>query len=235
MTVRLLVAAVLIATTVGCAVADGDVDGIAPRGRLDGGGGGGDDEDTGSSSTTDTGSSSTTDTGSSSTTDTGSSSGDDTGSSTDTAGPGVGCTTLTATDCTATAEIMSAISGDTGGTASSFGTDNKFLRIRVSEDDSGLFSGKDLRARFTLTSTGTNFDLYVYMGKTAGDGGGVECTTVKSSSAEPMGTPDVVALTWADNRPIGGHDDTRWITVEVRAAETSCSGASWTLTVEGNK
>lgn len=230
MTLRLLALA-LIATTVGCAVADGDVEGTLPRVRVDGGGSG-DDEDTGATSI-DTGSTSI-DTGSSSGGDTGAS--DDTGgSTTDTAGPGTGCTTLTATDCTSTAEIMSAISGDTGGTASSFGTDNKFLRIRVSEDDSSVFSSKDLRARFTLTSTGTNFDLYVYMGKTAGDGGGVECTTLRSSSTEALGTPDVVALTWNDNRPIGGHDDTRWITVEVRAAETSCSGASWTLTVEGNK
>jgi hypothetical protein len=130
---------------------------------------------------------------------------------------------------------MSGVSGDTGGSAFASGTDSKFLRIRVSEDDSSLFSGKDLRARITLTSTGKNFDLYVYMGKTVGDGGGFECTTVKSSSTESLGTPDVVALTWADNRPVGGHDDTRFLSIEVRAVDSSCDGASWSLTVEGDK
>jgi hypothetical protein len=130
---------------------------------------------------------------------------------------------------------MTSISGDKGGTATSSGTDSKFLRIRVSEDDSSLLSSKDLKARITLTSTGGNFDLYVYRGNTVGDGGGVECTTVTSSSTEAAGSPDVVALTWNDNRPVGGHDDTRLLTIEVRAADSSCAGASWSLTVEGNK
>ena len=237
MKLRFVFASLISATfLVGCAVADGDVDGIAPKGRVDGGGFEEEDEDTGSSSTTDTGSSSTLDTGSSSTLDTGSSSTEDTGSSPggDTSS-GTPCSTVSSSDCMSSYESMTAVSGDTGGTATTTGTDSKFLRIRVSEDDSALFSSKDLKARVTLTSTGANFDLYVYRGATAGDGGAIECTAVTSSSTEALGTPDVVALTWTDNRPIGGHDDTRYLSIEVRAAGSSCAGASWTLKVEGNK
>lgn len=216
----------------GCAVADGDVDGVAP-GRRDTGGGAEEEDDTGSSSVTDSGNtdsgSSGTDTGGSSGGDTGGSSGEDTGGST------TPCTALTSAECTGSAEIMTSISGDKGGTASASGTDSKWLRIKITEDDSSIFSGKDLRALVTLTSTGANFDLYVYMGKTIGDGGGVECSTLKSSSTQALGSPDVVALAWSDNQPIGGHDDGRFISIEVRGADSSCAGASWTLTVEGNK
>jgi hypothetical protein len=224
MTLRLLIAALLSGSLASCAVADGDVDDVAPKGRVDGSGTGDDDEDTGATPTIDSGSNAP-DTLPAST---------DTGSADDTSS-GTPCTTLSSTDCISSAEVLTAISGDTGGTGTTSGSDSKFIRIRVTENDSSVFSGKDLRARITLTSTGANFDLYVYMGATIGDGGGAECTTVKSSSTEPTGTPDVVALTWNDNRPIGGHDDARDLTIEVRAADASCAGASWSLTVEGNK
>lgn len=237
---RLLVAAMVLASmasTFGCATAEEEIDGVVPRERVDGGD---DDDDTSApydsgSSVYDSGTSADTspkppaDTGSP-TTDTSA----DTGSPTDT-GPGTPCTALTSTDCASSAQLMAGISGDKASSSTTSGTDSKFLRIRVAETDSSIFSAKALRSLITLTSTGANFDLYVYMGKAAGDGGGYECSTVRSSATEALGSPDVVSLMWADDQGFGGHDDSRYLSIEVRAADASCTGASWTLTVEGNK
>lgn len=238
MKVRLLAILLCIA---GCAVAAEDVDGVAPGRKVRGDAAqqdddtGATDEDTGSppDSAVGTDSESLADTVSSGG-DTGSS-GSDTGSSgSDSGSGGTTCSMLTSTDCTSATNLGS-MSGDGGsGVKTATGTDSKFLRVTLSEDDSSLFSSKDLRARITLTSTGGNFDLFVYMGATKGDGGGLECSTVKSSSTSATGS-DAVSLSWNDNRPVGGHDDTRVLTVEVRATMAKCDGASWDLRVEGNK
>ncbi len=237
-----LLAALSLVTLTGCAVAADDFDNVAPSRKPDGGGGSDTseaEEDTGTATETDTGTpptgsdtgTATEDSGSPST-DTGSAPAD-TGAPPADAGPGA-CSKLTAADCMSASSIGS-VSGDTGsGIKTATGTDSKFLRVTVSEDDSALLSSKDPKARITLKSTGGNFDLYVYQGPSKGDGGGVECTTFKVSATEPA-SDDVVSISWNDNRPIGGHDDTRVLTIEVRATMPSCAGASWSLTVEGNK
>lgn len=227
-----------LALAIGCATATEDIDeGVGPGRKRDSGtvaNDSGEEEDTSapgedSSSSTDSGSS--TDTGSPPT-DTGSSS-TDTGTPPMDSGPGA-CSTLMYTDCLA-ATSLGSVSGDTGsGTKTATGTDSKFLQVTVTEDDSAVFTSKDPKVRITLSSTGGNFDLYTYLGPTKGDGGGVECTTIKASSTNPSGD-DLVALSWNDNRPIGGSDDTRVVSIEVRATMPSCEGASWTLKVEGNK
>jgi hypothetical protein len=241
---KLRVAALVASLTVaGCAVATDDYEGVAPGRRVDGGS----SSDTGSTEDEDTGTTpAETDSGSSSADDTGTSAADsespkdsgsapiDSGAPPTDSSSGTPCSTLTAADCTSASSIGS-VSGDTGsGVKTATGTDSKFVRVTVTEDDSAVFSSKDPKARITLKSTGGNFDLYVYLGPSKGDGGGVECTTLKASATEPA-ADDVVSIAWNDNRPIGGHDDTRVVTIEVRATMPSCAGASWTLTVEGNK
>lgn len=247
---KLRLIALLSLSIAGCAVASEDVEGVMPSKKTDGGitdTGGLEDEDTGSSAGEDTGSTSTTDSDTpssdsgSSSSDSGSSSVDsgssmmDTGTpAMDTGGGGTPCGMVGPAECTS-AMSLGSISGDTGsGVRTATGTTSKFLRITVTEDDSSVFSSKDPRARITLSSTGGNFDLYTYLGKSKDDGGGVECSTIRASSTNPTGD-DVVALQWNDNRPIGGHDDTRVISIEVRATMPDCAGASWTLTVAGNK
>ena len=232
------------ALLMGCATATEDIDdSVKPGRKVDGGGETTEDEDTGtteedSSTAMDTGSSST-DTGSA-TEDTGSSSTDTGSSTTDTGTPtgdtgGTACKTLSYTDCTA-ATSLGSVSGDTGsGVKTATGNNSQFLQVTVTEDDSSLLSSKDPKVRITLTSTGGNFDLYTYLGPSKGDGGGIECSTIKASSTNPASSDDLVALTWNDNRPIGGHDDTRVVSIEVRATMPSCEGASWSLKVEGNK
>lgn len=239
---KLRVAALLASVSLaGCAVATDDYDGIAPGRRVDGGPSdtrSSEDEDTGRPTTTetDTGTASE-DTGSAPTSDAAPDTGSapvDTGTPASDSSSGSSCTTLTAADCAAATSIGS-VSGDTGsGTKTTSGTDSKFVRVTVTEDDSAVFSSKDPKARITLKSTGGNFDLYVYLGPSKGDGGGFECSTLKASATEPA-ADDVVSIAWNDNRPIGGHDDTRVVTIEVRATMPSCAGASWTLTVAGNK
>ncbi|MEO7097429.1 MAG: hypothetical protein ABI175_29480 [Polyangiales bacterium] len=161
--------------------------------------------------------------------------GTDTSTGTDTGG-GSKCTVADVSMC-ASSTTMGSVSGDTGsGTKTATGSDGQWLQINVTEDDSGIFSSKDLKVKITLDSpAGENFDLYVYQGKDKGDGGGLECTTVAGSSTLSSGS-DAVSLNWNDNHPVGGHDDTRTITIEVRPAGDPCDpSATWTLTVAGNK
>lgn len=231
----------------GCAVGGEDIeDGLTSK--KDGGGDGSHDtaggSDTGgpdggtgkdTGATPDTGS---TDTGATPDTGSGDTGSTDTGSGdTGTVDTGTPCTTLGATECKSSAEVLAAISGDTGsGTAVKSGSDGAFFRVTITEDDSSLLSSKDLKVRISLASPpGANFDLYVYKGKAKGDGGAVECATVAKSSTLTGGT-DVVSLTWNDNRPIGGFDDSTPLSIEVRPTGTKCDPAdTWTLTVEGNK
>lgn len=239
-TVLVWLVAAFAVEALGCAVAADLDDGVPMKARRDGGADAGDDEtlaeDTGDEPGDDTGSdedaSTPDDTGAA---DTGS--GDDTGGSD--GGPtdsGTPCTVIGTTDCSTVAENLGSTSGDKSGAAkTTSGTDNRFVRITVSEDDSGIFSPKDLKVRITLQSPpGQNFDLYAYAGKAKDDGGGVNCSSVTSSSTNASGD-DVVALKWNDEQGITGHDDTKIISIEVRSADPICGGGTWTLTVEGNK
>ncbi len=243
---RVCTALALVGTVIGamygCAVADTSIDGIPGKdggadARHDSGIGGADtggNADSNIFPTEDT--SPRVDTGGGGGDDTGGG-GDDASTGTDTGGGGSLCAASDPSACPGATSIGK-VSGDTGGdTVTSTGTDSGWVTVKVSEDDSSLFSSKDLRVQLTLTSPSSeNFDLYVYEGKTVKDGGGVECSSVAGSSTN-AGTTDVVNLTWSDNHPIGGADDTRTITVEVRAASgVKCDGtSSWTIKVEGNK
>jgi len=161
---------------------------------------------------------------------------------TDTAVPpdtvgGPACTTLTAADCLSSATSLGSISGDTGSPSKTLsGSDSQWARITITEDDSSLLSSKDLKVTVTLDSPSPeNFDLFVYEGKAKGDGGGIECSSVSGSSTS-VTTFDSVSLSWKDNRPIGGFDDTKTLSIEVRAISLTCDPSlSWSLKVEGNK
>lgn len=235
--VRALALMLSLGSTLGCAVASGDVDGIV-RGDA------GKKVDTSTleeddaSSEVDSGStgvdssSPPVDSGSPST-DTGSSAPDT--SPVDTGPSGTACTTLGSAECSSSYTDLGSLSGDKGsGVKTGSGSDSQWFHVFVSEDDSSLLTSVDLRARITLSPTKGNFDLYVYRGKAVADGGAIECSTVSNSSTNPTGA-DTIAMKWADNRPIGGSDDGRTLSIEVRATDAMCTDASWTLTVEGNK
>lgn len=238
----LLLASALVRGAVGCAVAADDVDGVTPRAdgsadtrRNDGSA----PEDTSApedstSATADSGSTASKDS-STPTTDTGSAATDTGSGATDTGPSGTKCTSLGSAECAGSFTDLGSVSGDKGANVkTASGSDSQWFHVRVTEDDASLLSSVDLRARITLAPSAGNFDLYVYKGKTVADGGGIECSTVYLSSTNPTGD-DVLSAKWNDNRPIGGSDDTRTLSIEVRATDAICTGASWTLKVEGNK
>jgi hypothetical protein len=241
MVLRLPLAAAMVAvfalgSSLGCAVASEELDPVGPGKKKDTGTSTdetGDDTGEEDSAVDDSAAVDSDSIDSGGTTDSGSTT--DTGGTTEDA-TGTPCTSLSSSDCSSGATNLGSVSGDTGsGVKTATGTDNQFLRVKVTEDDSSILSSKDLHVRVTLSSTDpANFDLYLYLGSTVADGGSVECTSVKDSSTV-SGSDDVIEETWKDNHPIGGSDDGRWVTIEVRSATPTCTGASWSLTVAGNK
>jgi hypothetical protein len=230
--------AALALAAAGCAVASDDLEGVTPS-RKDGGAArdvtpldddAGEPEDGGASGVD--ASTPGADAGAGSV-DAGSAT--DTGAGVETGPSGTPCTTLGASECASSFTDLGSISGDKGsGVRSGSGGDSRWFHVFVSEDDASVLSSVDLRVRVTLSPSKGNFDLYVYRGKPVADGGAVECSTPYASSTNPTGD-DMVALKWNDNRPIGGSDDGRTISIEVRATDAVCTDATWTLRVEGNK
>ncbi|MBK6462334.1 MAG: hypothetical protein IPF92_15150 [Myxococcales bacterium] len=128
---------------------------------------------------------------------------------------------------------MTAISGDTGSpTSRTTGTTSQWLKIRVSENDSGVFGAK-LKVRLTLTSpSSANFDMRVYV---ANDGSSQKCTGVDRQTSATVG-PDVASVEWGEGAVANGDDDDRWVTIEVFHVSGTCAaGQTWSLLAEGNK
>lgn len=132
-------------------------------------------------------------------------------------------------------ESIGSVSGDTDSPSiTANGTRSKWLKVRVTEDDSGL-TAVALSATLTLDSpAGSNFDLYVYVANTAQQTD-IECTKLTKASTNASGA-DVVSIGWPDKQGVGGLEDGRNVTVEIRFAGGTCPDtAPWSLLVEGNK
>jgi hypothetical protein len=139
--------------------------------------------------------------------------------------------------CTSNATCQAAmnlgtVSGDTGAamlTAS--GSQAAWLRVRVTEDDSGV-AGTKLRVTTRLTSpASSNYDVFVYV-NTGSDV--IECST-PSGTATTIGTVDELKLNWGEGTVANGNDDSRNISIEVRPISGMCSAAQpWQLVVLGN-
>ncbi len=128
---------------------------------------------------------------------------------------------------------MTAVSGDTGSPRSTqTGSTSKWLKIRVSEDDSGV-TGAKLKLKLTLTSpAGTNFDMRVYV---PNDGSSQKCTGADRATSATAG-PDVASVEWGEGFLANGDQDDRTVTVEVFHVSGTCDTAqTWTLLAEGNK
>jgi hypothetical protein len=132
---------------------------------------------------------------------------------------------------------MGSVSGDTGSNfLQRTGTATTWFLVRVTEDDSSLFSRPPLRARFTLThNVNTRFDLFLYK---AGNNGGStrNCSSVTAAGSRGASVNQTSAsLSWEDTTGFGGEDNSANVMVEVRHVSGPC-GASreWQLQVEGN-
>lgn len=130
----------------------------------------------------------------------------------------------------ATAEQLSAVSGDEGGTATASGTGSKWLKVHVEETDSSIFSS-DLSYKVTLTSpAGMDYDLFVKQGP---EDGNPDCGAAEKKGA-PSGASESVSNDWNDDQGLGGEDDSVWLNVEVRHVSGNDCNATWSLTVQGN-
>ena len=140
------------------------------------------------------------------------------------------------TTCPTTAS-MGSVSGDTGNNfLQATGATSKWLLVRVTEDDSSVFSRPDLRVKFTLThDPGTRFDLFVY--KSGGNGGGDRNCSSVSATGTRTSTTNVAgaSLGWSDTTGFGGRDDSANVMIEVRHVSGPCGSARpWYLAVDGN-
>ncbi len=136
------------------------------------------------------------------------------------------------TRCSAAQEIGT-ISGDVSGRPLSVtGYQSAWLKVWVTEDDMGLLL-RLLRIDVVLASPpGMNFDLYLYYpASISASPGAVECSRYLGSSASSGGQDS--SFVWWPDTLLGGGDDSRYVTIEVRHKSGKCDpNARWTLTVE---
>ncbi len=136
-------------------------------------------------------------------------------------------------DTCAAAMMLGTVSGDTGNAKlSASGYRAAWFRVRVSENDSGVF-GLTLRVGAKLTSPiGENFDAILYV-NTGADV--VECTTPRGT-ATVTGNVEETRIEWGETGTFSnGSNDDRDVSIEIRPVTTNCSpSAMWQLEVEGN-
>ncbi len=139
------------------------------------------------------------------------------------------------TSCPTGQRDLGTLSGDKASAPlTATGVGNTWLNVRVTEDDSSVTSAVDLKLKVTLTSPPLeNYDVVIYLASSS-QVGAFECQTVRAQSTSVSQT-DQLAVSWPDNHPAGGQDDSKNVTVEVRHASGPCApGAEWSLKVEGN-
>jgi hypothetical protein len=139
--------------------------------------------------------------------------------------------TCDAPNTCAGATDLGSVSGDDGGDSLvQSGETSQWFTVRVTEDDSSVFSNS-LEMLATLTSPpGANFDLYVYV-----PGGDTrECATASKSSTTTGF--DSAGVEFGEGGTFSnGDDDDRTVTVEVRSVSGTCApGQKWTLNIYGN-
>ncbi len=204
----------------------------ATGGSSGSGTGGSSGSGTGGSSGSGTGGSSGSGSGGSSGSGTGGSSGSGTGGSSGSGGSGGGaCQDASCQQATSAGTV----SGDTGGQSVYLtGSAPRWVQVRVTEDNSSAI-GQKLKVTATLNSpAGENFDLYVYLNEKSDVA--LECSALAGSSTNGAGATDTVTKSWGEGALANGSDDSRNVSIEVRAAAgTTCNpNNTWTLTVKGN-
>ncbi len=161
--------------------------------------------------------------------------GDDGGDSGTDAGDGGNPTSCMATDtCSANATTLTSIAGDQSGpTDTATGTTSEWLRIDMTEQDNSIVAHA-MKITAALTSpSGSNFDLYAYLGSKIGD---IQCASPKGQSTNPAGQTDTVSFQWGETGTFAnGSDDSATVMLEVRWVSGTCSsGNTWSLSVHGN-
>jgi hypothetical protein len=134
--------------------------------------------------------------------------------------------------CAAEASLGS-VSGDTDfDMLTASGYQSAWYSVRVTEDDDGLF-GIPLGFYVGLTSPASaHYQLFVYLDT---DDDVVLCTGALSTTVS--GTTESVTTEWGETGTFSnGDDDSRTISIEVRAPASGCdAGQPWSLTVYGDE
>ncbi len=140
--------------------------------------------------------------------------------------------------CTSAATCQGAIdlgtvSGDTGNAmVTATGYQAGWYKVRVTENDSGVF-GVEMTVTAALTSpAATNYDVFTYINKGSDV---IECTT-PTGTAMASGTTDSIKLGWGETGTLSnGNDDSRTLSIEIRPISGDCSAAMpWQLVVTGD-
>lgn len=132
-----------------------------------------------------------------------------------------------------TASTMSPVDGDDSGPASVVtGDTSDWFEIEIVES-SGSVIEADLSFTVTLdVPPGMDYDLIVHEGP---EDSGPDCNATPMFGVQ-SGNQETVSHGWDDSQPIGGEDDSRWLSIEVLhvSGEDCGPGYQWTLTVEGD-
>jgi len=109
------------------------------------------------------------------------------------------------------------------------GTCSEWLKIRGVESNLDSVS---MQMKLTLVSpTDADYDMHVYLNEKED---ALECSTAVAKSEVPASRSDVVSIRWGDMGWWWNFgDDSRWVTVEVRAKDpTKCGKGNWVLFVQ---
>jgi hypothetical protein len=160
--------------------------------------------------------------------------GDDGGGTGSDSGDGGSGSCTSPDTCSSNATALTSIAGDkSGATDNAMGTTSEWLRIDLTEQDSSPLA-VPMKLTAVLTSpSGSNFDLYAYLGSKIGD---IQCTTPKGQSTNPAGQTDTVSFEWGELGTFAnGVDDSATVMLEVRWVSGTCSsGSTWSLAVHGH-
>jgi len=160
--------------------------------------------------------------------------GSEPGSSEPTGGLDAGSKTTTnptENSCT-DARDLGSLSGDAAGSLTAQGTCSEWLKVRVLETRAGAIAAA-MKLKSTLVSTGMDFDLHVYVDASEDT---VECTTETAKSENPIARSDTAEATWGEGWLVNGSDDSRTVSIEVRAKDpASCGKGQWVLVLDGNE
>ena len=132
-----------------------------------------------------------------------------------------------------TARAIGTLAGDTAGSPlGTTGTCSEWIRLRATEDNSGAL-GAPMKVKLTLTSTGHDFDLFVFFNPAKDV---LSCTNPFAVSQTRGTVDEVLSLVWGEGTVANGSDDGRTIALQVQSAEGPCpAGSGWSLTADGNQ
>lgn len=139
-----------------------------------------------------------------------------------------------ATNTCETARDLGAIIGDAeGSTVTAQGSCSEWVRIRATEQRTGPLAAAMMVTATLVSPPGTNFDLRVLVNPEMDS---VECSTESGRSDLPAGRSDIAKVQWGEGYLINGSDDSRPVSIEVRAkSPADCGKGSWTLLIAGNE